>query len=79
MLIVAIALDQPRPDITRNKGVRPELIGAMVKLLLSGLLSRGIFEKGSWGVVIIQPLLCVTTLFSPDAARTAPRWIASRC
>ena len=29
MLTVVIALDQPRPDITRNKGVRPELIGAM--------------------------------------------------
>ena len=57
--------------------MRPELIGAMLKLLLSGLLSRGIVEKGSWGVVIIQPLF-VTILFSPNAARAASRWIASR-
>ena len=63
MLTVVIALDQPRPDITRNKGVRPELIGAMLKLLLSGLLSRGRVEKGSWGVVIIQPLLLLLFYF----------------
>jgi len=78
MLTVAIALDQPRPDITRNKGVRPELIGAMFKLLLSGLLSRRVFEKGSWGVATIQPLLYVGTIYSPLMLQDCCK-IASRC
>ena len=61
---VAIAIDQPRPDITRNKGVRPKFIDAMFKLLLSRSLSRGIVEKGSRGLAAVQPILYVTVPYS---------------
>ena len=45
------------------------MIHIKLLLLLSGLLSRGIVEKGSPGDAIIQPLVCYYYLLSSDAAR----------